>query len=82
MTSRSSIPMITKYELAALLSERAAEIANGEPITIKNPGTTNPIEIARMEFEQGRSPKKIQREYPDGTVEVWALNSMKHMINI
>lgn len=76
-TVRNTIPVVTKYELAALLAARAEEIADEKPITIQNPGTTNPAEIARLEFEAGKSPKKIRRVWPDGTVEVWSLSELQ-----
>jgi len=72
-----SLPIITKYELAALLAERVTEIADDQPITIKNPGTTNPIEIAWLEYNAGRSPKKVKRVWPDGTVEIWSLKDLR-----
>ena len=75
--SRNTIPIITRYELAALLSARATEIADNYPITIKNPNTTNPAEIAQLEFEAGKSPKKIKRVWPDGTVEIWSLSELQ-----
>lgn len=74
---RNTIPVITKYELAALLAIRAAEIADNQPITIRNPDTTNPAEIAQLEFDAKKSPKKIKRMWPDGTVEVWSLNELQ-----
>ena len=75
--SNATNPFITKYELAAILAERAIEIANDQPITIKNPGTTNPIKIAQLEFEAGKLPKKIIREYPDGSTETWNLSDFQ-----
>ncbi len=75
--SRNTIPTITKYELAALLAARAAEIADDQPITIKNPGTTNPVEIAKLEFKAGKSPKKFIRVWPDGTKETWFLSELQ-----
>ena len=77
MTDRKSLPIITKYELAALISTRAAEIADGQPITIKHPDTQDPREIAYMEYAAKRSPKKIIRQYPDGTKEVWLLSELQ-----
>lgn len=71
------MPFLTKYELAALLAERAAEIADGHPITIQKPPTQNPREIAELEFKAGRSPKKVIRSWPDGTREVWNLSELK-----
>ena len=77
MANRNTIPTITKYELATVLATRSAEIADGQPITIKNPPTTNPIEIARLEYEAGKIPKKIKRVWPDGHTEIWSLNELK-----
>jgi DNA-directed RNA polymerase subunit K/omega len=74
--SKKSIPYLTKYELAAIFAERAVEIANGDPITIKNPDSTDPIEIAKLEYYAGKSPKKIVRKWPDGSVEIWSLNEL------
>nr|QBK87120.1 MAG: RNA polymerase subunit 6 [Marseillevirus LCMAC201] len=78
--ARNTIPVITKYELACLLSVRATEIASGQPITIKDPGTTDPVEIARLEFSTGKSPKKVLRTWPDGTVECWSLSELKVIV--
>jgi DNA-directed RNA polymerase subunit K/omega len=75
--TKKSMPILTKYELAAILSARAFEIANGEPITIQNPRSTNPIDIAYQEFEAKRSPKKVIRNWPDGTIEIWNLSELK-----
>ena len=76
MAKRTTIPVITKYEFARLLAERAEEIANNKPITIKDPGTDDPLEIARLEYRAKRSPKKIKRVFPDGRVEVWAISEL------
>lgn len=77
--SRKTTPIITKYELASLLANRAAEIADGQPITIQNPPTTDPVQIAQLEFEAGKSPKKVKRVWPDGTEEIWALSEL-HLV--
>jgi len=70
------MPFLSKYELTTILAERAAEIANGEPRTIKTT-SNNPIEIAIEEFKQGKIPKKIKRVWPDGHVEIWAISELK-----
>jgi DNA-directed RNA polymerase subunit K len=75
MSEKNSIPYISKYELAALISERAKEIANNNPITIKNPKSNNPIDIAMQEYEEGKLPKKIKRIYPNGKIEIWSINN-------
>jgi len=76
-SEKKTLPVLSKYELAAILSARAAEIANGEPITIPNPETTDPIKIAYQEFSAGKTPKKIIRTWPNGEVEVWNLSELK-----
>lgn len=73
-TERNTIPIISKYELISVLATRAAEIANGEPITVPNPGTTDPKAIALLEYNAGKLPAKIKRVWPNGTVEIWGLN--------
>lgn len=70
------MPILTKYELANILATRAAEIADGHAITIRDPGTDNPREIAELEFKAGRSPKKVIRRWPDGHEEVWSLSEL------
>lgn len=72
-----TLPIISKYEFTSIISERAQEIANGNPITILNPNTTNPIEIALMEYEQGKCPKKLIRTLQNGYKEIWNLNELK-----
>lgn len=74
---RRTLPVITKYELAAILAARATEIADFQPPTVPNPGTTDPIKIAQLEFEAGKSPKKVQRVWPDGSIEVWSLSELQ-----
>ena len=73
---RNTIPFLSKYELTTVLAERAAEIANGEPRTVKT-DSTNPIEIAMLEFKKGTIPKKIKRVWPDGREEVWAISELQ-----
>jgi len=75
--SKNTIPMLSRYEYAGLLAERAAEIADGKPITIQNPGTSNPKEIAELEFAAGKIPLKIKRKWPDGHFETWTTNELQ-----
>ena len=77
---RNTIPIISKYELTTVLAVRAAEIANGEPTTIPNPGTSDPIAISIMEYNAGKLPNKIKRIWPNGNVEVWSLNEFQKLI--
>ncbi len=74
---RISLPYMTKYEKTVLLGKRATMIANGSPITIKNPETTNPIEIAEKELFSKTIPLKIVRVYPGNIKEVWSVNELQ-----
>jgi DNA-directed RNA polymerase subunit K/omega len=76
---RHTLPVLTKYELAKLLAKRAQEIADGQPITIQNPGTISPKEIAMLEFRSGKSPKRIKRIWPDGRTEVWNVSELRYL---
>jgi len=78
-TIRNTIPVLTKYEKAEILAQRALEIDAGKPITIKNPGTSNPMKIALMEFEKGTIPKTLIRTRPDGTQESWSIRELQKL---
>jgi DNA-directed RNA polymerase subunit K/omega len=77
MSKKNTIPFLNRYEYAALIAARASEIADGKPLTIQNPGTTDPIKIAIMEYNSGKLPKKVIRTFPNGTTEVWNLNDLQ-----
>lgn len=62
---------LTKYEEAAILSMRVEELVNGKPRTIKDPGTNNPIEIAKIELAAKKLPISIIRKWLDGHEEKW-----------
>jgi len=49
----------TKFERARILSARALQIANGARIFIDPKGETDPILIAKMEYEAGQIPIKV-----------------------
>jgi DNA-directed RNA polymerase subunit K/omega len=79
---KNTIPIISKYELISVLAKRTCEIANGEPITIPNPGTTDPKKIALLEFRAGKTPSKIKRVLTDGSVEIWKLSELQVLYKI
>lgn len=66
MTETDFFRHITKYERVMIIAQRAQDIANGSPLTIKNAGTTNPIEIAKLELLYNKIPYKIIRTLPNG----------------
>ena len=51
----------TLYEKARIIGARALQIAMGAPILIKRGKMTDPIEIAKKEFEEGVTPISIRR---------------------
>jgi DNA-directed RNA polymerase subunit K len=60
----------TKYEKARLIGSRALQISMGAPFLVKlNPKqleelSYNPIEIAKLEFDQGVLPITVKRLQP------------------
>ena len=70
------INVLSKYEKSALISDRAEDISRGSPITIKNPNTTNPIEIAKLELKAKTIPYKVIRTFPDGSTEIWKVKDL------
>ncbi|MFQ5647906.1 MAG: DNA-directed RNA polymerase subunit K [Candidatus Aenigmatarchaeota archaeon] len=53
----------TRYEKTRIISARALQIAQGSPVLVKVPkGVTNPIEIAKLEWEAGLIPIDIKKE--------------------
>lgn len=60
----------TKYEKARMLGSRALQISMGAPFLIKLTDEDlkriryNPIEIAKLEFEQGVIPITVKRPLP------------------
>ena len=77
MSRKTTLSIMNKYEYTTIISQRAQEIANGNPITIQTPKGTNPIDIAIQEYQAGTLPKKIKRTFPDGRTEVWSLNEFE-----
>lgn len=60
----------TKYEKARIIGSRALQISMGAPFLIKLTKKQleeiryNPIEIAKMEYEQGVIPMQVKRLKP------------------
>lgn len=60
----------TKYEKARMLGSRALQIAMGAPFLVKIDDKQlkkmryNPIEIAKLEYEEGVIPMTIRRPLP------------------
>jgi len=64
------IKEFTKYEKARMIGSRALQIAMGAPFLVKLDEKDierlgyNPVEIAKIEFEQGIIPITIKRPFP------------------
>jgi len=54
----------TRYEKARIIGARALQIAMGAPLLVE-PDTTNPIELAKKEFERDLIPITIKRNKPE-----------------
>ncbi len=60
----------TKYEKARMLGSRALQISMGAPFMVKLEESDlerlkyNPVEIAKLEFEQGVLPITVKRPMP------------------
>lgn len=64
-------PMVyTKYEKARMIGSRALQISMGAPFAVKLSKKElekicyNPVEIAKLEFDQGVMPLEVTRPYP------------------
>jgi DNA-directed RNA polymerase subunit K/omega len=62
----SYLPTLTKYEIARALGARATQISRNAKIMVDPKGETDPLEIAKMELEQGKLPIIIVRTLPSG----------------
>src|ERR1700719_532029 len=74
---RRTLPIMNIYEKTAILAKRARDISNRCPITIKDPGTLDPYEIAKMELKAKTIPYKIVRTVANGDEEVWNVKELR-----
>jgi len=70
-------PFLFKYEKVRLLQDRATQLASGSNPMIKNVSHLNPKQIAKLELETGKIPLYIERELPDGKIEIWYVPELK-----
>lgn len=67
-----TLPMMTRYEKARVLGERALQINSGaKPMIEVDPSMIDGYLIALKELEQKRIPFIIQRPLPNGGSEYW-----------
>ena len=66
--------IFTKYEKARMLGSRALQISMGAPFLIKMDDedlkrvSYNPLEIAKLEFEEGVIPITVRRPMPKSKI--------------
>ena len=74
---RKSLPVMTKFEYAYFISQRAFAIENNSPLMIPETEFSSAIDIAREETEKGLNPLIIQRIMPNGTIEEWKSSELR-----
>ena len=72
-------PILTKYERARVLGERAKQIQQGSPLFIEGmEDVMDSFVLAEEELKQKKIPYIIERPLPHGTsVEYWPLDELE-----
>ncbi|KAI5189987.1 DNA-directed RNA polymerases I, II, and III subunit RPABC2 [Nematocida sp. AWRm77] len=76
---RFTSPIMTKFERAKILGIRAQQISMSAPIMVECGDETDPIEIAKKELKEKKTPLIVLRRLPDNTYEKWPV---KDLINL
>jgi DNA-directed RNA polymerase subunit K/omega len=75
-----TIPLLTKYEKAKVLGQRAKQIENGATPFVKVPANViDGYTIAELELKQKRIPFIIRRPIPSGATEYWNLKDLENL---
>lgn len=73
----TTIPLLTCYEKARILGERAAQLNNGaKPLVEIHENMIDGYMIALKELEEKRIPFVIQRPLPNGNSEYWRVKDL------
>ena len=64
--------ILTRFEVARIISARALQIALGAPVLVKS-DKTDAIELAKEEFRRKIVPITIRRTLPNGEVRLAAI---------
>lgn len=74
-------PVMTKIELAKVVSERVKQLEHNAPTTLSPEELgwrlDDVIQIAFLELVYGKSPMLLERRLPNGTYEVWNVNELE-----
>lgn len=75
-----TLPVLTRYEKARILGERAKQInAGAKPFVEVDATMIDGYLIALQELEQKRMPFIIQRPLPNGGSEYWRVADLEHI---
>lgn len=77
-------PLLTKYELAALIGFRAQQIAEGAAPYVDVAGMSDPSAIAAKELDEGLLPFTIERPLPSRKIGkfVYEMRTLNELINV
>lgn len=73
---RFTSPIMTKFERAKILGIRAQQISMSAPIMVEYGNETDPVEIAKKELKEKKTPLIVLRRLPDNTYEKWAVKDL------
>jgi DNA-directed RNA polymerase I, II, and III subunit RPABC2 len=72
-----TLPIVTKYEKARIIGQRAMQLNAGATPYIPVENLIDGTTIAEMEFEQKKIPVIIKRPLPNGAFEYWRLKDLE-----
>lgn len=73
---RFTSPIMTKFERAKILGVRAQQISMSAPIMVEYGDETDPLEIAKKELREKKTPLIVLRRLPDNTYEKWPIKDL------
>lgn len=74
---RRSIPILTDYERARVIGQRAAQLAAGAKPLVRGTESLDPQQIAELELRKGVCPFYIKRPLPNNKYEVFHVNELE-----
>ncbi len=78
--NRKTLPILSKYEKAKIIGIRAQQISMGSYVYLDSlRGMTNPLDIAKEELRQKRTPLIVRRAVPGrkgNTFEDWRIEEL------
>ena len=81
--NHKTIPILTKYEKARVLGQRAKQINNGADIfVVPKKETFDGYLIALQELEEKKMPFIIRRPLPNGKSEYWKISDLEYLHEI